>query len=138
MHAHARKVNPRDGYARGRRLVRRSTVYGPTLARGADGRPERDEKGELTAKNRELSAQGVGLMFFCCQANIEDQFEAVQSLWANDLHGGADTVIGQVPAGEQNLIGLNGSGVQLPYQSVVRLIEGEYFFAPSIRFFSNL
>lgn len=138
-YAHARKVNPRDGYARGRRIVRRSTVYGPRLRRRADGRPMLYDglPMQVASEQGGFAADDVGLMFLCCQASIVDQFEAIQGLWANKLHGGADTVIGQT-GDQENRIGLSGSGLRFHYDPVVELLEGEYFFAPSLPFFFNL
>jgi Dyp-type peroxidase family len=141
MSAHARKVNPREPWSRGKRIVRRSTVFGPRLKRGSDGRPHFEcnfpvkENGEPFDEDKEA---GVGLMFFCCQADIEKQFEAIQSEWANDTRGGADTVIAQMPPGETQRVGLNNSGLNHPYQSVVQLLDGAYFFSPSLSFFSKL
>lgn len=132
-HAHARKVNPRkDSWARERRIVRRSTVYGPELLRDRAGRPILP-----TRSDRELRPD-VGLLFFACQADINAQFEFIQALWANDMTSGADTVIAQLPRGVQNRISLNGSGSTLAYDPVVDLLAGDYFFVPSISFFSSL
>lgn len=140
VHAHARKVNPRDSYTRGRRIVRRATVYGPKLQYQEDGRPELTERGPVLAANQggELSGDGVGLMFLCCQADITEQFEAIQGQWSNSTLGGADPVIAQMAPGAVNKIGLYGSGIKLACDPVVTLLEGEYFFAPSIGFFSKL
>jgi deferrochelatase/peroxidase EfeB len=130
-------VNPREGYALGHRIVRRSTVYGPRYERKEDGRPDLD-KGDPAVRYASEFPDGVGLMFFCCQSNIAEQFETIQGQWANARAGGADAVIAQMPQGELNKIGVNGSGIRFPYQPVVELLEGEYFFAPSISFFSKL
>jgi Dyp-type peroxidase family len=140
MHAHARKVNPRDSYTRGRRIVRRATVFGPKLKYGEDGRPVLSEAGAVVVdpESAGASSDDVGLMFLCCQANIAEQFEAIQGAWANQLAGGADTVVAQLPRRAANQIGLYGSGIKFRYDPVVTLLEGEYFFAPSISFFSKL
>ncbi len=133
MHAHARKVNPRNQYVGNRRIVRRATVFGPKLRRDVQGRPA------IPTKPQEGETSGdVGLLFFCCQANIAGQFEAIQAQWANNASAGADTVIGQLPPSTKNKIGFNGSGLKFDYEPVVKVMEGEYFFAPSIKFFSRL
>jgi Dyp-type peroxidase family len=132
-HAHVRKVNPREPYARPHRIVRRATVFGPQLKREEDGRPKLPTESAGGARN-----PSVGLLFFSCQADIKNQFEFIQAHWANDLSRGADTVIGQPPVGSQNRIGLNGSGLTLSYAPVVEVLEGDYFFVPSISFFSLL
>lgn len=135
MHAHVRKVNPRDTWARPHRIVRRSTVYGPKLGRDAEGRPILPVQRDST---QDANQPDVGLLFFSCQADINNQFEFLQAQWANDVRSGADTVIGQLPPGGQNRISLNGSGPSLPYEPVVEVLAGDYFFAPSISFFSSL
>lgn len=133
MHAHVRKVNPRDPYARPHRIVRRATVFGPRLKRGPEGRPTLPPQSEDGGKSTD-----VGLLFFCCQADIKQQFEFIQAQWANDMTGGADTVIAQLPPNAEHKIALNGSGLTLSYSPVVEVLEGEYFFVPSISFFSSL
>ena len=146
-HAHARKMNPRNGDVGNHRIIRRATVFGPRLRRRPDGRPVLRDERVVHATGRpdvkEPSAKqsdDVGLMFFCCQANIAEQFEFIQGRWANDPNGGADTVIGQMPLSrpEKNKIGLNQSGLKYAYKPVVQLLEGEYFFAPSLSFFTTL
>lgn len=142
LHAHARKVNPRtyDGVPR---IVRRSTVYGPRLKRNEEGRPILDAGQPVTEDGKALTGDEVGLMFLCYQANIADQFEAIQARYANDLRGGADTVIGQLlpekpgDAAPVNYLGFNRSTLKYPYDKVVDLLEGEYCFAPSLSFFST-
>jgi Dyp-type peroxidase family len=134
-HAHVRVVNPRTNtpWSRDRRIVRRSTVFGPRLSRESAGRPiipTRAEDG--------TAAPAVGLLFFCCQADIHRQFELIQAQWANDLSFGADTVIGQPDPRVARTIALNGSARTLAYESVVDVLEGEYFFAPSISFCNSL
>jgi Dyp-type peroxidase family len=132
-HAHTRKVNPRTDYVANHRIVRRATVFGPKLVRdretGRPSLPARVEAGE--------QAGDVGLLFFCCQADIAQQFEWLQGVWANHQGLGADTAIGQLPEATQNRIGLNDSGRVFDYDPVVEVMEGEYFFAPSISFLSS-
>jgi Dyp-type peroxidase family len=137
MHAHVRKVNPRDNYALDHRIVRRATVFGPKIKREESGRPMFMDGAPVRLDDGKIAKDAVGLMFLCCQADITNQFEVIQSTWANRVHGGADTVIGQLPAGTQNKLGFNGSGPKYVYEPVVEVLEGAYFFAPSLSFFSS-
>ena len=73
--AHVRRANPRDddGFFGGKlsdrhRIIRRGRAYGPALA---DGVLEDD-------------GEDRGLIFKCYQADIERQFEMIQSLWIDD------------------------------------------------------
>jgi Dyp-type peroxidase family len=83
LHAHIRKTNPRlesvkfDGpFAKtleeelGHRIARRGVPYGGPLSES--NKPE------------ELPSHGVGLLFFCYQADIWEQFEFIQRFWANN------------------------------------------------------
>jgi deferrochelatase/peroxidase EfeB len=70
--AHARRTNPRDakitGIARNHRIIRRSSSYGPILPEGV------------------LEDDGAdrGILFFCLQARLAQQFEFVKTQWIND------------------------------------------------------
>ena len=70
--AHARRMNARDapivGVARRHRMIRRSTNYGPELPDGV------------------LEDDGAdrGILFTCLVADLEQQFEFVQTQWIND------------------------------------------------------
>jgi len=73
--AHIRRANPRDqdGFFDGKmsnrhRIIRRGRAYGPPLP---DGVHEDDGKER-------------GLVFKCYQANLERQFEVIQSRWVDD------------------------------------------------------
>jgi Dyp-type peroxidase family len=69
LHAHIRKVNPRDDKIfrdRGRKMLRRGVPFGPRFDRA---KPDNRER---------------GLIFNAYLANIENQFEFVQRRWAND------------------------------------------------------
>jgi Dyp-type peroxidase family len=115
--AHARRTNPRDsriqGIARNHRMIRRSTSYGPELAEGV------------------LEDDGVdrGILFTCIVADLERQFEFVQTQWINDPlvgpHGetGSAFTIPEAPI-RRRLIGLS--------EFVVNR-GGEYCFMPSFR-----
>jgi Dyp-type peroxidase family len=115
LHAHIRKTNPRlesvkfgGPFAQtveeelGHRIARRGVPYGGPLSE--------------SEKPEELPSRGVGLLFFCYQSDIWEQFEFIQRFWANNpsfvepgLGGeakdnypdatGVDAVIGQIIPG---------------------------------------
>lgn len=87
---------------------------------------------------------GVGLLFMCYQANIENQFEAIQKK-ANE---GFDAVIGQKPVtaitlplqwglAGQHTVQINNIKKGLTFNFVTNK-GGEYFFTPSISFLKNI
>lgn len=118
FHAHIRKTNPRLESARlggpfaqseaeelGHRIARRGIPYGGPQSEGDD-----------------LPTRGVGLLFFCYQSDIWEQFEFMQRFWANNptflepqMGGpgapgfsptGLDAVIGQRIPGSSDPIGV--------------------------------
>jgi len=116
--SHVRKTNPRGDSVRetsvsadeerAHRLVRRAVSYGSDRP---DDEPE----------------TGSGLLFLCFQASIENQFQFMQSRWANPVHfvrprTGTDPLIGQA-AGNPPWVLLKG---------------GAYLFAPSLSFLRSL
>jgi len=141
--AHIRKSYPRAQQPPGatdsgnRRILRRGIPYGdPLPIEGAtDAQAQADR----------------GLLFFCAQASIENQFEFIQQMWCNDPnfpHGpvqpvntqysptpgipadGPDPIIGQHHgAGQDNFKPANH---QLLLQQFVTMRGGEYLVAPSI------
>lgn len=153
FHAHVRKMNPRGdkarqftlppGEDRARRIARRAVSFGPlTLDPGPDDK--------------------VGLLFICAQSSITDQFEFLQSTWANFTDflrpgTGLDTIIGEAAPGQPGVPqqwprdygsfnGLSfdtGSPVvqspYIPYQFTewVTMLGGEYFFVPSLSFLTS-
>lgn len=116
--AHVRKTNPRgdtvreagvsDDEERGHRLVRRAVSYGSDRP---DDEPE----------------TGSGLLFLCYQASIANQFQFMQSRWANPPH------FVRVGTGTDPLVGQAGG----PPPWVV-LKGGAYLFAPSLSFLRSL
>jgi Dyp-type peroxidase family len=126
--SHIRRMNPRDsdiiGVTRLHRMIRRGTSYGPMLPPGVleDDGAER------------------GLVFVFVGANLERQFEFVQSEWMNK---------GQFfrgPSSDKDPIAgvHNGNGrFVIPQQPIRRRLQGlpdfvvtrggEYFFAPGLR-----
>lgn len=131
--SHIRRMNPRDakinGFARRHRMVRRGTSYGPLLPPGV------------------LEDDGAdrGLAFVFAGADLQRQFEFVQSEWMNK---------GQFfdgPIGDKDPIaGANdgGDGFTMPQLPIRRRLQGlpafvvtrggEYFFAPGLRALSWL
>ena len=126
--SHIRRMNPRDseitGFVRFHRMIRRGTSYGPMLPPGVleDDGAER------------------GLAFVFVGANLEHQFEFVQSEWVNKgqfFHG---------PAGDKDpIVGANNGSdaFTIPQQPIRRRLQGlpafvvtrggEYFFFPGLR-----
>jgi Dyp-type peroxidase family len=124
--AHIRRANPRlslpfDGKLVNRhRLVRRGLPYGPPLPDGAaDDGVER------------------GIVFACYQADLERQFEFIQSQWLNDgnpfnLGADKDPLLGDNDGtGKHTIQGAPPSFVGA-VPRLVTTVGGEYFFAPGI------
>ncbi|MEM6611216.1 MAG: Dyp-type peroxidase [Cyanobacteria bacterium P01_C01_bin.72] len=140
FHAHVRKTNPRGDTGRvesspgfdealevekSHQIVRRAISYGES---NTANEPER----------------GSGLLFLCFQANIENQFNFMQARWANadrfvKVGVGPDPVIGQ-PEGVQRYPKVWGESETEDYgfKLWVFMQGGEYFFAPSISFLSEM
>jgi deferrochelatase/peroxidase EfeB len=135
FHAHIRKTNPRGdvprklgapaAFERSRRIVRRGITYGnrPDIGQPAGGaRPE----------------TGAGLLFMCFQSNL-DQFAIQQE--GSDANGfivddtGVDAVIGQNSAPVAQTWPGN---IKHTMANFVKMLGGEYFFAPSINFLTSL
>lgn len=148
FHAHVRKTNPRGDTGRvesspgfdealtiekNHRIARRAISYGDN---------------DFTQKPETES----GLLFLCFQANIENQFNFIQSRWANpdrfvDVGVGLDPVIGQ--SGKPNEEPPNviskwptkwegDETKEYHFKLWVTMKGGEYFFAPSISFLTSL
>jgi deferrochelatase/peroxidase EfeB len=131
FHAHIRKTNPRGdaglAFERTRRIVRRGITYGerPDLADGATAEPP---------------STGVGLLFQCFQANL-DQF-AIQQEGSDDndfFPGGVgpDAVIGQNPTPVPQHWPSGGT-VTFTIANFVKMLGGEYLYAPSMAFLHGL
>lgn len=152
FHAHIRKVNPRGSVGGGilgfivrflakeknRRIARRGITYG--------ARPDRENGGELPSS-------GVGLIFICYQHDISDQFEFIQKQWANDRKfprrgkSGIDPVIGRAGGDEEDKDdphyptewdATEDDRQRVKFGEHVRLLGGEYFYAPSMQGLKNL
>lgn len=123
FHAHVRKAYPREDEKR--RLVRRGMPY--------------DEPGK-----------GAGLFFISYQRSIVDQFEFIQKNWFNNADfpqgmTGADPIASH-PKHDETKPQLWNKGwnqasqprVLFNFSDVVRFKGGEYFYAPSVSFLTNL
>lgn len=156
--AHIRKANPRGEAVgegdltleaeRGHRIVRRGIPYGGelTTSRNPDEQPE----------------GGVGLLFFCYQGDIWEQFEFIQRRWCNNPYflepqkskapgydaTGLDPVIGQAHPTSPNPAkpaanwpkgwGNEPTKVEAQLANFVTMKGGEYFFSPSMSFLLGL
>lgn len=143
--AHARKMNPRGGTGnleaeKRRTLARRGIPYGTLESR--DGRFNQD----------------VGLLFVCAQRSIGEQFEFVQSRWANSQAvdvserptPSIDGFVAQRPRADGHARHLANYHedrhrkisetieVDLDFYDLVRFRGGEYLFAPSLSGLRNL
>ena len=137
LHAHIRKANPRNSSEkrdeRRHRIARRGIPYGGELV---------DSRGPL----EDMPETGRGLLFLCYQADIFEQFEFIQRVWANfgnfpKPDTGVDPVIGQTSAGYGEAAKKWPSGWGKPLVNpgidiagFVKMKGGEYFFSPSLSF----
>jgi Dyp-type peroxidase family len=126
MGAHVRRVNPRlslpfDGKLVNRhRLVRRGMPYGPPLPPGTGD-------------------DGVdrGVLFLCFQADIERQFEFIQSQWLNDgnpfgLGADKDVLLGDHDGTGKATINGAPPFFLSALTRVVTAAAGEYLFMPGV------
>ncbi|MGL6094990.1 MAG: Dyp-type peroxidase [Fimbriiglobus sp.] len=145
FHAHVRKMSPRGDTAgdpnneveRSHRITRRGITYGIREVEPKDD-PELDEMPE----------GGVGLLFMCFQANIDNQFAFMQRAWANNVNfvrpqAGLDPVIGQ-PVGAVPVVQKwpspygTPNGATFGFEAFVTMKGGEFFFCPSLPFLKSL
>lgn len=132
MHAHIRKVRPRGRVRYPReRIVRRGVNYGTY---------------DPTNRRKKPPENGSGLLFLSFQRNIESQFGKLQSEWANTVyapeeHSGQDPIAGQGwTNSRQSWPWVWGEECALRYRfgKFMRMLGGEFFFAPSTAFFRKL
>lgn len=155
FHAHIRKTNPRgdivraigvpESAERNPIMARRGITYGAPRPMNAAGDDFDDEGQEPTGD--------VGLLFMAYMASIEDQFEFTQQSWVNNPsfvgnlnpppgrpQTGIDPVIGQSPNAADKVQtwqdGCTPGSVphQFAFADFVKMLGGEYFFAPSLSF----
>ena len=149
FHAHTRKTNPRGDTGRvesnvdfeqslntekGHRLARRGISYGNNDPHAYESNSPNNQKSKIPS----------GLLFLCFQADIENQFNFIQSSWANhpnfpQVAVGPDPVVGQLLGTQKWPIKWGGTEtIDFNFGSYVKFKGGEYFFAPSISFLKNL
>jgi len=139
--AHIRRANPRDALGddpklslttvQGHRLIRRGRSYGP-----AKTKAQRYDQDNVVR----------GLMFICLNADIERQFEFIQSTWLNNpnfnrLQNENDPVIGNPDRAPGGYMTIPGCPVRKRLSGIDRFITvkgGAYFFLPSIAALSYL
>jgi Dyp-type peroxidase family len=139
LHAHIRKVNPRQKDGPKPLIVRRGISY-----------DERMKESKSNPNCEEWPSTGAGLLFMCYQKNIRENFEFIQREWADNPDfpkegTGTDPIIGRprtAEAGQQKWP-LEGREQDLHQTSfsfprVVTLKGGEYFFTPSIHFLQTM
>ncbi|MFP3646534.1 Dyp-type peroxidase [Paraburkholderia sp. SIMBA_054] len=148
--AHIRKAYPRDdvpgntaparpedvaqaeAFTQAHRMLRRGITFGPEVTE-SEALNERSAGGDKTR----------GLLFKCYVTSIEDQFEFVQQMWANNgafsqTESGIDPIIGQSNgplrffAGAAPSSGNKADKPQFELGNFVHLEGGAYFFAPAI------
>jgi Dyp-type peroxidase family len=136
--SHIRKTYPRDevtpagpenseSSTQKRRLLRRGIPYGPPFVAHDPASAQIDR----------------GLLFFCYQSDIANQFEFVQRAWVNsagfppDPSGsanppapGEDPIIAQSPNGPMLI---DPAKAPVDVHHFVTTTGGEYFFSPSVR-----
>jgi len=156
--SHIRKSNPRGESVgegdntveeeRGHRIVRRGIPYGGELTTSVN--PDEQPEG------------GVGLLFFCYQGDIWEQFEFIQRRWCNNPYflepqkskaagydkTGLDPIVGQSHPTSPNAAkaaenwphgwGNDTTKVKTSLASFVTMKGGEYFFSPSMSFLLGL
>lgn len=141
--AHIRKVNPRvhtDGIDR--RIVRRGVPYGERTAAAVE---------KFDSDPRLLPRRGNGLLFMCFQSDIAEQFEHLQRRMEDPdvphANTGKDPLAATSDDAEQwwnphwgrDVCREKGTSLMsFGFNNVVHLLGGEYFFAPSLSFFSTL
>lgn len=124
--AHARRGNPRDGLesplmTTRHRVIRRAVPYGPVLPEGHD-----DDGADR------------GLMFGIYNADIERQFEYVQTQWFNrgdTLRRGSerDPIAGTADGEDDDfVIGGSPPSVLTGLSSCVQTLGGEYYLVPGL------
>lgn len=111
-------------------MLRRGIAFGPELT-------EHEAKTGTSSPKHER-----GLLFKCYVTSLVDQFEFVQSQWANAADfsqpgAGLDPIIGQGGTSRPFLgaVPFSGDATKKPsfsFKTFVEMQGGEYFFAPSI------
>lgn len=146
FHSHIRLMNPRNGDPqagdlREHRITRRGMPFDDA---GRFGRDVIDITDDMLEKEPE---GGVGLLFMCYQANIDNQFKILQAFWANKgnvgghLIEGQDSIIGQGTNPDKKLPlqwGKQAESTAFNFPKMVRNNGGEYFFTPSVGYLAGI
>jgi Dyp-type peroxidase family len=135
FHAHIRKTNPRGDvpriigapvlFERARRIVRRGITYG--------------DRPDLKAGTANPPSEGVGLLFMCFQSNLDQFVIQQEGSDSNDFVSpgvGVDATIGLNPTPVDQTWPSNGIK-KFSMANMIRMLGGEYFFAPSMAFLRN-
>lgn len=149
LHAHVRKMNPRQSSYRDNRIVRRGITY--------DDRPlSTHSLSEKLQVSSSMPEGDVGILFMCFQRDIGKQYETLVKEWA--FEGTPRGEIGTDPilafnsashhdpsSAEVQNWPLRWGGIEpihqkerFPWEQVIRNLGGEYFFAPSISFLKKI
>ena len=133
FHAHIRVMNRRRS---GHQIARRSSHYG--------ARPDLDKGSEA-----ELPNDGVGLLFLSYQSAIDAFQRAMRSAKRPNVGEGLDPVMGRAvaegrdgtqtwPARSYDIVTGEIALERFRMADFVKILGGEFFFAPSIPFFEKL
>jgi Dyp-type peroxidase family len=125
--AHIRRANPRSGLGFGdalsarQRIIRRGMTYGPALAEGVT----------------DDDAVDRGIFFVAYMADIERQFEFIQSNWCNDgdvveVGHDRDPFVGRAPGDHKFTIPGEQPKFVHPLVELVVTKGGEYLWSPSM------
>lgn len=131
--AHIRRTNPRSGLGFGdalsarQRIIRRGMTYGPALRDGVT-----DDDGV-----------DRGIFFVAYMADIERQFEFIQSNWCNDgdvvnVGHDRDPFVGRAPGDHKFVIPGEVPTFVHPIPELVVTKGGEYLWTPSIAALARL
>ena len=153
VHAHIRKVNPRNAAApeRAHIMPRRGIPFTdvPRAFHPSD-LPGSEDLADFDANVKpDLPTGDVGLLFMAYNSNLTNQFVFTQKTWANNAGFpsagvGADPIIGRganTPVAQTWPLKWDDTGggtKTLNFAKFVTMRGGEYFFAPSLTFFKNL
>jgi Dyp-type peroxidase family len=127
-------INTSNAVERSHIMARRGITYG-----------ERQQDAQMDFTDRPTS--GVGLLFMAYMSSIENQFEFTQASWVNNPNfvtpnTGIDPVIGQGKNPANSIAWPDGFGhsnkANFDFKGFVTLKGGEYFFAPSKSFLTNI
>lgn len=140
FHAHIRKTNPRGDTGK----VETSPGFDEALEVERQHRIARRAVSYGTNNPAQEPETDSGLLFLCFQADIENQFNFMQTRWANaknfvQVNVGPDPLIGQ-PEGTQKWPENWGQHETVDYKFKlwINMKGGEYFFTPSISFLTNI